>query len=80
MAKIRFYFDKEGDTLDITIGAPKKAISEELEDDIIAHRDAKTKKIVGFTILGFTKRFKKTKEPNEIDLPLKLRIDPILSA
>lgn len=72
--KVKVFFDKAGDVLDITIGKPKKAISEELDDDIVAHRDIKTKELVGFTILNFTKRFEKSKRPNEIDLPVSLRI------
>lgn len=54
-----FSFDKEGDVLDISIGKPKKAISEEISDDIFVRKDPKTKEIVGFMILNFEKRFKK---------------------
>ena len=78
MAKIRLYFNKDDDVLEISIGTPKKAISEELGDDIIAHKDQKTKKIVGFTILNFMKRFKTAKKPREIDLPLKFSAGPIV--
>ena len=53
--KLRFAFDKEGDVLDISIGKPKPAISRETKDDVIIHLDPKTNKIVGFTILNFTK-------------------------
>ncbi len=74
MEKIRFFFDKKNDVLDISIGRPKKAVSEELEDDIIARKDPKTKKIVGFTVLNFTKRFETSKKPEEIDLPLRATI------
>ena len=43
--------------LDIAIGKPEKAISRELNDDIVVRIDPKTKEIVGFTILNFQKRF-----------------------
>jgi len=43
--------------LDIAIGKPEKAISRELENDIVVRIDPKTKEIVGFTILNFEKRF-----------------------
>ncbi|MBU4373749.1 MAG: DUF2283 domain-containing protein [Euryarchaeota archaeon] len=55
--KLKFFFDKEGDVLDIAIGEPKEAISKEIGNDIVMRIDPKTKKIVGFTILNFEKRF-----------------------
>ncbi len=55
--ELRFFFDKEGDVLDISIGEPKKAISKEINNDIVVRLDPKTNKIVGFTILNFEKRF-----------------------
>ena len=57
MAKeLIFAFDKEGDVLDISIGKPRPAISRETKDDLVIRLDPKTKKIIGFTILNFTKR------------------------
>lgn len=55
--KLKFFFDKKGDVLDIAIGKPKVAISKEIDNDIIVRIDPKTKEIVGFTILNFEKRF-----------------------
>ncbi len=66
--KLIFSFDKEGDVLDISIGKPRKAISEELKEDVFVRKDAKTKEIVGFMILNFQKRFKKLGEVEEIPL------------
>ena len=57
--KLSFYYDKDGDVLDISVGKPKKAISEEIGEDFFIRRDMKTKKIVGFMMLNFEKRFKK---------------------
>ena len=57
--KMTFFYDKEGDILDISIGKPKKAISKEIENDVVLRLDPATKRIVGFTILNFEKRFKK---------------------
>ena len=56
--KLMFSFDKEGDILDISIGAPKKAISREVKDDFFVRLDPKTKKVVGFSMLNFEKWFK----------------------
>jgi uncharacterized protein YuzE len=55
--KLKFFFDKKGDILDIAIGKPKEAISREIGNDIVVRIDPKTKEIVGFTILNFEKRF-----------------------
>ncbi len=49
------FYDKEGDVLDISIGKPKKALSEELGNDIVIRKDEEGN-IVGFTILNFEKR------------------------
>ncbi|MCK5562256.1 MAG: DUF2283 domain-containing protein [Thermoplasmata archaeon] len=65
--KLRFFFDKEGDVLDISIGDPKSALSKELDDDIII-RVNDNKKIVGITILNFQKRFKENLIPEEIPI------------
>ena len=55
---LRFAYDKQGDILDIAIGHPRRAISREVEDDVFVRLDPKSKKVVGFSILNFTKRFK----------------------
>ena len=55
---LRFAYDKQGDILDIAIGRPRRAISREVEDDVFVRLDPKSKKVIGFSILNFTKRFK----------------------
>ena len=59
--KLNFYFDKDGDILDISIGKPREALSEEVGDDFFVRKDPKTGKVIGFMILNFEKRFKKHK-------------------
>ena len=66
--KLIFSFDKEGDVLDISIGKPRKAISEEIKEDVFVRKNPKTKEIVGFMILNFQKRFKKLGNIEEIPL------------
>jgi hypothetical protein len=41
----------------LSYGIPKKAVSEEVEDGVVAHYDARTHDLVGITILRFAKRF-----------------------
>ncbi len=55
MEKMMFYYDEEGDVLDISIGKPKKAKSEEIGNDIVVRKDGKGN-VIGFTILNFEKR------------------------
>jgi uncharacterized protein YuzE len=55
--KLKFYFDKKGDVLDIAIGDPDEAISKELDNDIVMRINPETKEIIGFTIMNFEKRF-----------------------
>jgi len=63
-----FYYDKDDDLLDISVGKPKKAISTEVADDFFVRKDIKGKKIVGFTILNFEKWFKGKREERTIPL------------
>jgi uncharacterized protein YuzE len=57
---LNFAYDKEGDILDISLGQPQEAVSEEVAEDIFVRLEPKTKKIVGFMILNFEKRFGRT--------------------
>ena len=59
MAKgLNFSYDKEGDVLDISVGEPSEAISQELEDDFFIRRAPDSNEILGFSILNFEKWFK----------------------
>lgn len=69
-----FFFDQEGDVLDISFGKPRKAVSKELKNDIAIRMDPETGEVVGFTILNFMKRFRLKKKTEEIKLPVKLTI------
>ena len=44
--KLKFFFDKKGDVLDIAIGKPTEAISREIGNDVIIRIDPKTKEII----------------------------------
>jgi uncharacterized protein YuzE len=59
--RLKMFFDKEGDVLDISIGDPREAISKEVGDDILIIVDPKTNEVFGITILNFEKRFEQTK-------------------
>ena len=70
MEKMMFWFDKEGDILDISIGKPRSAISKEIGDDILLRINPETNEVVGFTILNFEKRFEGSGKPEQISLPI----------
>ena len=58
--KIKFYYDKNNDVLDISLGKPCKAISKELGNDVLIRVLPKTNKIVGLTVMNFEHRFSKS--------------------
>ena len=69
---IMFFYDKDSDVMDISLGNPKVAISEEADDDIIVRIDPRSREIIGFTIINFTnvflKRFITKEKPVELTL------------
>lgn len=53
MKKIRVFFDREGNTLDVWFEKPRKTISEETGNEVILKKDPKTKRVIGFEKLNF---------------------------
>ena len=69
MAKTKIVFNKEGNTLDIWFGNPKKeAISEETSEEMILKKDKKGK-VIGVEILNFIRAKKMPRE-----LPVQLAV------
>ena len=56
---LTFKYDEHADVLYISVGQPKPAVSEELEDGVVVRLDPRTKKIVGLTIIDFRTVFLK---------------------
>lgn len=52
MKKIRIFFDREGNTLDVWFDEPRKALCEETGEEIIIKKDPKTKEVIGFEKLN----------------------------
>lgn len=67
MEKILISYDKEADVLYLSFGQPAVAESEEIEEGVFARYDAKSRKLVGFTITNFSKKF--ALKPKEIEIP-----------
>ena len=55
-------YDRDADTVYISFGKPRKAISEEIDPYVIVRRDPKTKEMVGITITNFSKYFETKKQ------------------
>jgi len=72
---IMFFYDKDGDVMDISLGKPKVAISEEVDDDIVVRMDPHSREIVGFTIVNFVNVFLKRFATRE--KPIELRLSKI---
>lgn len=72
---LKFYYDEEGDVLDVSIGAPEEAITRELKDDLLVRVDPETEEVEGFTILNFEKTSKQGIEnfPIKADLSLEAK-------
>jgi len=51
-------YDEDADVLYVSIGEPRKAVSDEIEDGILIRRDVETGEVVGFTILHYLRRAK----------------------
>ncbi len=64
---LRFYYDEKGDVLDISIGAPEKAITREIKDDFFVRLDPETEEVKGFTVLNF----KETSKQGFTEFPIK---------
>lgn len=67
MKKIRVFFDKEGNTLDVWFEKPRKVICEETGHEVILKKDPKTKKVIGFEKLNFL-----SKKTSLSDLPVEV--------
>lgn len=65
--KISISFDKEADVMYLSFGKPVKAEGEEIEEGVFARYDPKSKKLVGLTIVNFSKKFGIA--PKEIAIP-----------
>lgn len=72
--ELKFFYDNEGDVLDISVGEPTEAISEEIDDDIFIRIDDTTKEIIGFSILNFTRWFKDLKSEKKIPVTARFSI------
>lgn len=72
--ELKFFYDNEGDVLDISVGEPTNAVSEEIDDDVFIRVDNTTKEIVGFSILNFTSWFKDLRSEKKIPITARFSL------
>ncbi len=68
----QFFYDKKADVLYISVGDPRPAISEELDDDVLLRRDIQTNEVIGLTILNLSSRFGSLHEAQT--LPIEIEV------
>lgn len=61
-------YDKEGDVLDVALGDPSPALSEEGEDDFFVRRHPDSGDIVGFSLLHCATWFQEVREYTTLPL------------
>ncbi|MBU4512843.1 hypothetical protein KKD19_06455, partial [Patescibacteria group bacterium] len=69
-------YDPQTDELNMTFGNSQPSIGQEINDEFFVQLDPKTKEVVGFTVLGFTKRLLAKKEKTEfhkLAVPIMLK-------
>ena len=75
--KLYYYYDREADVFYLSQGKPSsRDKSTEAENDVILRLSPKDGKIIGFTILNFTKRLTK-KDIQPIELPIQAELTPL---
>ncbi len=70
MDKMRVYYDAARDILYLSIGAPRRAISQEIGDDVLLRVDPDSGEVVGLTVLNLSAR---AEAPDELPLEMVLR-------
>ena len=73
--KLRLYYDKEGDFLEIFVGKPTKCYASELGNGVFIRIDEKSKEVKSIGILNFTKQTKET----GLDIPVDVNFSPVSS-
>ena len=75
-ARLSFSYDTAADVLYVSIGRPKQAVGEMLENGVILRRNPKTQAVVGFTIVDFTQHFA-SRNAQPITTPVSAQLQPV---
>ena len=69
---LRLSYDKDADVLYVSVGPPKPAICETLNNGVVVRYDEKTDRIIGFTVIDFIKRFSAKEDSIFVNLMAEL--------
>ena len=75
-ARLSFSYDAEADVLYVAVGRATHAVGELRENGVIIRRDPHTRRIVGFTIVDFTRHFA-TQHAKPITAPVHALLQPV---
>lgn len=70
--KLKISYDKDADTLYLSLGSPKRAVCETLDNGVVIRRERKTNKVIGLTVVDFERHFSKYK-PRPLDTHLSAK-------
>ena len=73
---VQFHYDREADVLYLSVGKPQRAKAIEMGDDFVLRLHPKTEKVVGLTIINFSRHFPQL-NPVRRDLPINGSFDPV---
>jgi hypothetical protein len=71
--KTRFYYDEEGDFLEISLGEPTECYAEEIKPGVFLRFDKKTNEMKSISILDFKNR--SNLKDIEFDLPISFKLN-----
>ncbi|MGH9364233.1 MAG: DUF2283 domain-containing protein [Thermoanaerobaculia bacterium] len=57
MKAMKFSYDQEADVMYLSVGRPQKAKTVEIGRDFVLRLDPKTERVIGLTIVDFSKHF-----------------------
>ena len=66
--EVQFHYDHEADVLYLSIGKPQRAKTIEIGEDFVLRMHPKSKRVVGMTIINFSKHFPQLRS-GRYDLP-----------
>ncbi|MBL7131696.1 MAG: hypothetical protein ISS45_09915 [Candidatus Omnitrophica bacterium] len=74
-----YSYDKRRDVLYVSVGKPQEGIGDEIVDDVFVLLNPRTKKVVGFTIVNFQKKFIETKKNKHPSFRVPVKTEFVLS-
>ncbi len=69
---MQLLYDAKSDVLYLSVGVPRRAISQEMGDDILLRVDPDTEEVVGLTILNLSTRFGVGQLPESLPIEIDL--------